>query len=501
MEHEELKQLRGEIDRIDEQILALFRQRMETAAAIGRYKAAHGLPTLAAEREQIVLDRAAEQAGEGLSDYARTLFNVLMSLSRAYQDRLAAQGGKKLRCGLVGEKLGHSFSPAIHARLGSYDYRLIELKPEEVEEFFRIRAFDGVNVTIPYKRTVLPLCDELTDAARSIGCVNTVVRRPDGSLLGHNTDYDGFLWLLRSAGAAVKGEKALVLGTGGASLTVQAVLREQGAAEVVVVSRSGDNNYVNLYEKHPDAAILVNATPVGMYPKTGVSPVDLDRLPGLKCVLDVVYNPARTQLLLDAERRGIPCANGLGMLVAQAVAASESFTGQKVDNNIVDIIKSDLEKETRNLLLIGMPGCGKSTLGALLAGQLGRRLVDLDEEIAAEAGCSIPDIFSREGEEGFRLREHRALCRVGAESGLVIAGGGGLVTRPENRDPMRQNSVVIWLQRDLDRLPTDGRPLSQRHTPEELYSAREPLYRAAADIIVDNNGTLEETLRQILEAI
>lgn len=406
----------------------------------------------------------------------------------------------KKRCGLIGEKLGHSFSPAIHGKLADYEYRLYELSPGQLGPFLEKKEFDGLNVTIPYKKTVIPYCDELTEAAKSIGSVNTIVKRADGTLLGHNTDYDGIMWLLKNAGAQVKGKKAVVLGTGGASLTVQAALRNLGAAQVVVISRSGEENYENI-ARHSDAKILINATPVGMYPKTGVSPVDLDVFTALEGVFDVVYNPAKTQLLLEAEKRGIPCANGLGMLVAQAKAACERFTGQPVADEKVYTIKAEMERTTRNVMLIGMPGSGKSTVGAALAESLGRRLVDVDERIVEMAGCSIPEIFAKDGEEGFRQIEHQALCEVSKESGLVIATGGGVVTRPKNLDPMRQNSLIVWLLRDTALLPKDGRPLSQANSLTEMFKVREPLYRAAADCIADNNGSLEDTVKQILEAM
>ena len=406
----------------------------------------------------------------------------------------------KKRCGLIGEKLGHSFSPAIHGKLADYEYKLYELSPGQLGPFLEKKEFDGLNVTIPYKKTVIPYCDELTEAAKSIGSVNTIVKRADGTLLGHNTDYDGIMWLLKNAGAQVQGKKAVVLGTGGASLTVQAALRNLGAAQVVVISRSGEDNYENI-ARHSDAKILINATPVGMYPKTGVSPVDLDVFTALEGVFDVVYNPAKTQLLLEAEKRGIPCANGLGMLVAQAKAACERFTGQPVADEKVYTIKAEMERTTRNVMLIGMPGSGKSTVGAALAESLGRRLVDVDERIVEMAGCSIPEIFAKDGEEGFRQIEHQALCEVSKESGLVIATGGGVVTRPENLDPMRQNSLIVWLLRDTALLPKDGRPLSQTNSLTEMFNVREPLYRAAADCIADNNGSLEDTVKQILEAM
>lgn len=404
-----------------------------------------------------------------------------------------------LEYGLIGEKLGHSFSPAIHHRLADYDYRLVELKPEELGPFLEQRAFSGLNVTIPYKKAVIPYCQELTPQAGRIGSVNTIVRREDGTLLGHNTDYDGFAWLLRSAGARVTGKKALILGTGGVSLTVKTVLEDLGAGEIVFISRSGPNNYENL-DRHADAQILVNATPVGMYPNTDTSPVDLSRFPRLEGAFDLIYNPARTRFLLQAEARGLCRANGLGMLVAQAKAAAELFLGIQLPDGTVETITRALEGEKRNLLLIGMPGCGKSTVGRALAARLGRPLVDLDAVIERETGRSIPDIFAREGEAHFRHLEHDALSRTARESGQVIAAGGGIVTQPDNLAPMRQNSAVIFLHRELDQLPVEGRPISQSNDLGELYRRRLPLYEAACDLQVENRrveDTVEEIIRRL----
>ena len=400
---------------------------------------------------------------------------------------------------LIGEKLGHSFSPAIHGKLGDYPYRLEELSPEELESFLTAGAFDGLNVTIPYKKAVLPFCAELTPQAQRIGSVNTVLRRLDGTLLGHNTDYDGFLYLLRSANAEVEGKKVLVLGTGGASLTVKTVLEDLGAGEIVFISRSGPDNYTNLH-RHSDAHIIVNTTPVGMYPNTGVSPVDLELFPALEGVFDLIYNPARTQLLLDAERRGLTCANGLGMLVAQAKAAAERFLGEEIPDSRVDEIAREMERDTRNLLLVGMPGCGKTTIGRGLARRLGRKLVDTDALVEERAGRPIPQIFAEEGEEAFRRLEHEALKSVSAQSGLIIATGGGIITRPENMDLLRQNSTVIFLRRPPEELPVKGRPLSQREGVEALYRHRLPLYEAAAHWTVDNIG-IEATVEAIIRRL
>lgn len=403
-------------------------------------------------------------------------------------------------CGLIGRKLNHSFSPKIHSLLGDYTYRLIPLEPEEVGEFLKKGEFHGLNVTIPYKKTVMEYCAELTPAARRIGSVNTILRRPDGTLLGDNTDYNGFLYQLNATGAQVAGKKALVLGSGGASLTVRTVLAELGAREIVVISRTGENNYHNL-DRHADAQIIVNATPVGMYPKNGESLIDLSQFPHCEAVFDLIYNPAKTQLLLQAQRRGLIWANGLGMLVAQAKVASERFQGKELPDSLVAQIIRRLERETHNILLIGMPGCGKTTIGQALAQKLGRPLADVDEKIVAEAGCSIPEIFAKEGEEGFRVREHRALAEIAKQSGLIISAGGGIVTRPENRDPMEENSVVVWLRRDIHKLPTDGRPVSQSVPLEELYRRRAPLYEAAAQVTVDNNGTVEQTVDEIIKRV
>ncbi|MCF2661323.1 shikimate kinase [Pseudoflavonifractor phocaeensis] len=398
--------------------------------------------------------------------------------------------------GLIGEKLGHSFSPAIHGKLADYEYRLIELTPEELGPFLQMGQFQGLNVTIPYKKAVIPYCAELTPQARHIGSVNTILRRPDGTLLGHNTDYYGFAYLLRSAGAEVAKKKALVLGTGGASLTVHAVLRDLGTRERVTISRTGPDNYGNL-ERHADAQIIVNTTPVGMYPNTGKAPLDLSRFPKLEGAFDLIYNPAKTQFLLDAEKLGVRNANGLGMLVAQAKAAAEMFLDRPIPDERVDEIIREMERNTRNLMLIGMPGCGKTTVGQALAQRLGRKLVDTDVLIEEEAGRTIPEIFAQDGEEAFRRLEHEILCRVSRESGLVIATGGGVVTRPENLDPLRQNSTVIFLRRPLDQLPVDGRPVSQANNLETLYQRRLPLYQQASDWAVDNI-VLDDTITEIM---
>lgn len=402
-----------------------------------------------------------------------------------------------MNCGLLGRKLGHSYSPQIHAHLGSYRYALFEKEPEELEAFLKNGDFTGLNVTIPYKKDVIPYLDELSPAAERLGAVNTIVRRPDGRLVGHNTDYFGFRWLVKKSGLAVAGKKVLVLGSGGASNTAVAVLWELGA-DVVVISRSGENNYENL-DRHADAAVIVNTTPVGMYPNTGKSPLSLEHFPALEGVLDVVYNPARTQILLDASARGLITENGVWMLVAQAKESAEWFTGRKIEDEVIARIHRALRRQMENIILIGMPGCGKTTVGQQLAQALGRRFVDADEALEAKAGRKITQIIPAEGEAAFRTLETETLAELGKQSGLVIATGGGCVTQQRNFDLLHQNGAVFWLTRDLRKLPTDGRPLSQAGRLGEMLAQRQPLYRRFADWEISNDGPVEETLKAILQ--
>lgn len=404
-----------------------------------------------------------------------------------------------MKCGLLGRKLGHSYSPQIHSLLGDYSYALFKKEPEQLASFLKEGDFTGINVTIPYKKDVIPYLDELSPTAQKIGSVNTVVRRPDGSLFGHNTDYFGFVSLVRHSGIAVTNRKVLVLGSGGTSNMVVTALKDLGAAPIVI-SRSGENNYENLY-LHADASVIVNATPVGMYPNTGISPIDLSLFSKLEGVLDVVYNPAKTQLLLDAEKLGIPHANGLWMLVAQAKEASEYFTGKKLPDDRIGNIHKILSHQMKNIILIGMPGCGKSTVGAALAQQLDKKFVDADGEIVKLAGKPIPEIFAQDGEDTFRRWETTALENLGKQSGLVIATGGGCVTQARNYPALHQNSYLVWLERDLSLLPTDGRPLSQANRLVEMYAIRKPMYESFSDVRIENSGSPEQTVHQILSQL
>lgn len=405
-----------------------------------------------------------------------------------------------LKCGLLGQKLGHSYSPAIHGMLADYDYQLFEREPEQLEDFLKNGPWDGINVTIPYKKAVLPYCAQLSETARRIGSVNTIVRRPDGSLYGDNTDAYGFESLIRKNGIDVRGRKALVLGSGGASVMAVAVLKLLGAESVTVISRGGEDNYDNL-ERHAGAQIIANTTPVGMYPNNGQAAVDLTCFPRCEGVLDVVYNPERTALLLQAEKLGIPRAGGLYMLVAQAKRSSELFTGQTIPDSEIDRIEAVLSGQMKNIVLVGMPSSGKSTLAAALGETLGRSVYEADALIAQEAGMDIPAIFAQYGEEHFRALETEILSRLGKLSGAILSTGGGCVTREENYDLLHQNGSIIWLQRSIDKLDKTGRPISLKNDLNELYQKREPMYRRFADATVDNNGSVAATLEQILEVL
>ncbi len=402
--------------------------------------------------------------------------------------------------GLLGEHLPHSFSPQIHNALGNKDYSLFEIAPQNLDIFMKEHNFKGINVTIPYKKAVIPYLDVVSDEAKKIGAVNTI-KVKDGKLYGYNTDYFGFKYMLEKSKISVKDKKALVLGSGGASLTVQAVLSDMGASQVVVISRNGDDNYVNMYMKHTDAQIIVNTTPVGMYPDNLKSLVDLNYFKNLSGVLDVVYNPLETKLILDAKERDIPSSAGLSMLVAQAKKAHEIFFDATIDNNICEKIERSLVLQMSNIVLIGMAGCGKSTIGKYLAEKLHKQLVDTDEMIVNTENMPIPEIFAEKGEDYFRWCENVAVNLAGREKSCVIATGGGVVTRLENYNPLKQNGIIVFINRDADLLPTNGRPLSQMHGVKVLYEKRMPLYRQFADIEVDGNGTIEEVANRIVKEI
>nr|WP_317399059.1 shikimate kinase [uncultured Gemmiger sp.] len=400
--------------------------------------------------------------------------------------------------GLIGSKLGHSYSRQIHQKAGGYAYELRALPTEaDARAFLQARAFKAINVTIPYKKLVMEYCDVIDPAAKAIGAVNTVVNR-DGRLYGYNTDYAGFAWLARRHGIDFAGRTVLVLGTGGTCATVSAVCKDAGAKAVLPVSRRGGEGTLTYDQASQckDAEIIVNTSPAGMFPNVGECLLDISALPNLKAVLDVVYNPFRTELLLRAEERGIPAYCGFEMLVAQAAYASELFTGTTMDKDaFIRTTSRDLKRDLSNVSLIGMPGCGKGTVGEGLAKVLNKTYVDLDEWIEQHAGMPIPDIFAREGEAAFRRYEADALAEVAKRGGQVIACGGGVVKTPGNTRLLRQNGPVLWVRRPVEFLATVGRPLSTgRDALRKMEAEREPAYRRAADAVVDNTSTLHNAV-------
>ena len=423
-------------------------------------------------------------------------------------------GFTKFKSGLLGEKLGHSFSPQIHGCLTDYSYTLFEKSPEEAEAFLRSGDYDGINVTIPYKKLAFSLCDEVSEVASKIGSVNTVVKHGN-KIKGYNTDYYGFTYLVKKAGFDVSKGKTLVLGSGGSSVMACAALRDLGSSEIIVISRTGENNYSNIYDLHSDASFIVNTTPMGMYPKNGVSAVELDRFPSCMGVIDIIFNPAKTKLLLDAERLGIPYINGLPMLVAQAKQASEIFTeciftdGLKSEaisstglssSEIIDRITSQIESETKNIILIGMPGCGKSTVGEVLASKLSRSFIDIDWEIEKRIQMSICDFFAKHGEPAFRKIESEVLDEFTRKSSLIISTGGGVIKNPNNLPLLKQNGIIVLLNRPVEQLATDGRPISMSCSLEKLANERLPIYNAWKDYSVDCS-TPDTTADKIISVI
>ena len=405
--------------------------------------------------------------------------------------------------GLIGAKLGHSYSKIIHEQLAGYQYELIPLPTEaEARAFMEKRAFAAINVTIPYKQLVIPYCDVVDPKAKEIGAVNTIVNR-DGKLYGYNTDYTGFSYLARVHRVDFADKTVLILGTGGTHSTVEAVCRDGGAKEILSASRTGKYGALTYNEamRRRDVQIIVNTTPCGMYPNVGQCMLAPTAFPELEAVLDVVYNPFRTELLLRAEEHGVKTAGGFEMLVAQAVYAAQYFTGRfYATDSVIPTASRRLQHQLANISLIGMPGCGKSTIGAALAKRLNKTFVDLDEEIERRTGNNIPDIFAHEGEEAFRRYEAETLADIGKRTGQVIACGGGIIKTPANVHAMRQNGCVLWVQRPLGKLATGGRPLSQGGAAlKQLQAERTPLYRAAAHAVLDNSSTFANAVQAAVQ--
>jgi len=408
--------------------------------------------------------------------------------------------------GCIGEHLLHSFSKEIHECFADYRYDICEVARDELHRFMTERKFRAINVTIPYKQDVIPYLDRVSDMAREIGAVNTIVNK-DGKLYGHNTDFFGMTSLIKLISDGLEGMKVIILGTGGTSRTARAVAKSLGAAEVVTVSRSakeGCITYDQMYDTCRDASFLINTTPCGMFPNTLDTPVDISRLPSLKGVCDAIYNPLRTELISDAISLGIPAVGGLYMLVAQAVAASAIFTSREPYPE--DVIKEVYEKilsDKENIVLIGMPGCGKSTVGKLIAERLGREFIDTDEVIVKRSGEEIKDIFASKGEKVFRDMETEAVKEVSDRGCRVIAVGGGAVLRDENVRYLKKNGRLIFLDRPVEQLiPTESRPLaSDKEAIMTRYRERYPRYTSVADDMLKTDGIIEHACDGVLRIV
>ncbi|WP_337532616.1 shikimate kinase [Holdemanella sp.] len=414
-----------------------------------------------------------------------------------------------MKYGLIGEHLGHSFSKQIQTRIAEienvkdYDYQLVELDKEEFKEFMEKKDFKGINVTIPYKKDVIPYLDEMDESAKAIGAVNTIIN-VDGKLKGYNTDFGGFLYMVKAHNVHMEGKKVLIIGNGGACAAVKAVCKHENAKDIVIVSRSANRgaiSYDEMYTSHLDADIVVNTSPVGMFPNIVNAPIDVSWFHKLECVLDVVYNPILTRLCFEAQEADIKRVIGLEMLIAQAKYTFEIFENMSFDDSIIDEIKKEMLKDRCNIVLIGMPSAGKTTIGKMLEEKLGKEFFDLDDMIIAKAGKSIPEIFQESGEAGFRAIETEVAIEASKMNNKIIATGGGVVKHKVNMDFLRLNGITIFIDRDIDKLISSdpNRPLSSsKQALQQMYKERYPLYQKYAAYIAVNNANIEETVDDIV---
>ena len=479
---EDLDKLRSEIDAIDRDILDAFERRTAVSRKIGNVKRAAGIETFDGAREEALLNKIRKNSGFESRPYTDDLYREILKLSKIHQNKPAF--------GVLGRSLKHTYSPEIHNLLDpSYTYSVIEREPTELDELFSGKVFKGFNVTIPYKKEAAARCDVLDEAAEETGSVNTVVFGEDGKTYGYNTDYYGFIYMVNRKGIEIAGKDVLVLGTGGAAAAVNYALKTLGAASVLSCGRTSEINYENVYDMACNVQVIVNTTPVGMYPEVNERIIDLAGFPMLEACCDLIYNPSRTRFLQDAEEAGLKFCGGLSMLVAQAYKASKLFTGDVEGaqnlgfekNEEIERVIRELKLKMRNITLIGMPGSGKTTLAKRIAAITGRKLVDLDYAYRDKFGMTSAEAISGLGEDVFRDNECEVAAEVLPESGLVISCGGGIVTRPENKFYARCNSYVIYLERPLETLSDHNRPVSIQHGVEKLFSQRKEAYETWCD--------------------
>lgn len=507
---ENLDEIRDQIDKIDKDILSRFLERMKLSEEVSEYKAERNMPVEDTQREYEILSEVSELSGE-FSTYTTALFRTIFELSKDYQENwIKAYNEDEKRkvvqmpgvYGLLGQHLDHSYSEQIHKELGlrgkvAYDYKLLDIAPENLEEFLSRSDIQGLNVTMPYKTAILAFCQELSDDVLRIGAANTVVMKK-GKLCAYNTDIAGFKYMVERSTVDVAGKKIVILGAGGASKAARCGLEDLGAREIVIVTREG----YDALALHYDADIVVNATPVGMFPDNGEKLISLKSFPRCSGVIDVIYNPLRTALLLEAEQLGIPYVGGLAMLVAQARETYNLFFDRNMINATVEDVTTMLYKQNQNIILTGMPGCGKTTIAQAIAEKTGREVIDIDKVIELEQKKSVAEIISKFGEETFRNFEHQAILDNCKLSGKVIALGGGAILDPENYPALHQNGKIFFVRRDISLLPTDDRPLSKSpETLMEMQKIRLPLYQDTADVEIENNGTIDEAAEKIINLL
>ena len=497
-----LEELRRQIDAADKDILDAFDRRLAAVKCIGEVKKIEGKPVYDEQREKEKIERLKKMAGFESKPYIERLYTQIMGIAKDLEYRPMF--------GVLGKSLPHTYSPEIHSMITTdYAYTVIEREEDELLTLWeqgRSGIYGGFNVTIPYKKNAFAMCDELTPCARESGAVNTVVFRKDGTSLGANTDVYGFKYMLKSSGIDPEGKTVLVLGTGGASAAVNTALKELKAGDIRFVSRKGEINYGNVYDVCADAQIIVNCTPVGMYPEIMKSPVDVTKFGHLEAVADLIYNPSCTRLLYEAGKHGLKCAGGLKMLVAQAFKASAFFRGAAddeaaeaaVDPDDIARVTEVLENKMKNITIIGMPGSGKSDLARELSVHLNREVIDLDDKFTETYGKTPAQVISEEGEEAFRKMESEVASGQLARSGIIISCGGGIVVKEENYFLLKCNSTVIYNKRPLDVLCGEGRPLTAKNGVEALYEQRKNAYESLADMVisVDKKDTREEYLKE-----
>jgi len=497
-----LDELRREIDRADKDLLKAYAARIAVARQIGEVKRIEGKPVTDRTREENKLKSLKAMSEPESTPYIEELYEAIFATARKHEE--------KTLFGVLGKSLPHTYSPLIHSLItDKYAYTVIEREETEIEELWqqgKRGVYGGFNVTIPYKKTSFAMCDELTDSAKTAGAVNTVVFDKDGKSLGANTDIYGFKFMLESEGIDVKGKTVLVLGTGGAAHAIKIALSDLGAGKILNCSRTGELNYTNVYEDAADTKIIVNCTPVGMYPDVMESPVDVSKFQNLEAVCDIIYNPAMTKLLYDAGKLGLKTAGGLPMLVAQAFKSAQFFMGARSDAEAEALVKTEdvkcvcnvLSRKMKNITVIGMPGSGKTKFARELASHLSREAVDLDDAFFEEYQRTAAETINLKGEDAFRREESAVALKYLSGSGLVISCGGGIVTREENFFPLKCNSVVIYNERPLEVLAQEGRPLSAANGTQKLFEERRGAYEFLADmtIHVDGKENVQEFLKE-----